>query len=61
MRIPMGYNNAQNGGNYGYGGNFNTSPPNGLDGNNGVIAYSQDGGSTWSYVYYTGTDVQLTI
>lgn len=61
MRMPVETGNARYpGGTIAYGGNFNTSPPNGFDGGNGVIIYRINGGS-WTTVNYTGSDTTITL
>lgn len=46
MRVPQGTSDPQYpGGNVAYGGDFNTSPPNGLDGYSGAISYRINSGA----------------
>ena len=61
MRGPAGTGDSQYpGSNIGYGGAFNTSPANGITGNNGVLLYRIDGGS-WQTVNYTGSNTTITL
>lgn len=60
MRVPAGTSDSQYPGNYiGYGGDFNTSPPNGLNGYGGAICYSIDGGP-WTTITTVG-DTTITV
>ena len=60
MRIPQGIADAQYpGGNIGYGGIFNTSPPNGSDGVKGAIVYRINNGA-WVTLTTLG-DTTITI
>ena len=48
------------GGNVGYGGDFNTSPPSGLDGYGGAIAYRIGGSGNWTVLTQIG-DILITV
>lgn len=61
MRMPVGTTvDRYPGGTVGYGGAFNTTPAQGLDGGNGAIAYRVNNGD-WQLVSFTGSDVIITV